>query len=240
MEHQSYKYDNYDRSRPAKVFVGEWATQTSSPTPNMAAALGDAAWMCGMERNADVVLMHCYAPLLVNINKLSGQDRSMQWRFNLIGYDALNSYGSPAYYAQKIFSLHHGDEVLATAAQNLPTYTWIQTGRTRNGVSQPARTNEVKSVFYSATRDTSSGKIIVKMVNRSDAAQEIRVKITGVGSIASDGTGMILKADNRDVTNSINDPYHVLPVPIKVTGLANDFIHTLPPCSITILELSAK
>ena len=50
-----------------------------SPTPNMAGALGDAAWMCCLERNADIVIMHCYAPLLVNVSRLSGDDRSMQW-----------------------------------------------------------------------------------------------------------------------------------------------------------------
>ena len=50
--------------------------------------------------------------------------RSMQWSTDLIGYDALNSYGSPAYYAQKMFSTHHGDEVLATDSQDIPTYPW--------------------------------------------------------------------------------------------------------------------
>ena len=79
MEGQSFKYDTYDRANKTKVFVGEWATQPSSPTPNMAGALGDAAWMCCMERNADVVIMHCYAPLFVNVSKLKGSDRSMQW-----------------------------------------------------------------------------------------------------------------------------------------------------------------
>ena len=129
----------------------------------MAGALGDAAWMCSLERNADVVVMHCYAPLFVNVSKLAGPYRSMQWNFDLIGYDALNVYGSPAYYAQKIFSLHMGDEVVAISAQNLP----VRSASAGRG----GGTREVKSLFYSVTRDSTSGEIIVKVVNSADTAQ---------------------------------------------------------------------
>jgi alpha-N-arabinofuranosidase len=239
MESQSFMYDKRDRSVPTKIFVGEWATRVGRPTPNMAGALGDAAWMCCLERNADIVMMHCYAPLFVNVSDL-GKGGSMQWPSDLIGYDALNSYGSPSYYAQKIFSEHRGDEVLATEAQDLPTYTWIQTGRTRNGAPQPPRTNEVKSIFYSATHDSASGKIIVKIVNRADAAQDVKVVISGVSGIADAGTATVLQADNRDATNAIDDPKHVVPVTEDVTGLGTSFTRTFPACSITILELSVK
>ncbi len=239
MESQSFMYDTRDRAAKTKIFVGEWATRVGSPTPNMAGALGDAAWMCCMERNADIVMMHCYAPLFVNVSDL-GAGRSMQWESDLIGYDALTSYGSPSYYAQKIFSLHTGDEVLDTTAENLPTYTWVQTGRTRNGVAQPPRTNTVKSLFYSATRDSKTGKILVKIVNRTDAAQNVKIDITGAASVADEGTATVLKADNRDETNSINDPQHVVPVTEKVSGLGASFTRTFPPCSITVLELDAK
>jgi alpha-L-arabinofuranosidase len=239
MESQSYMYDKRDRKNPTKIFVGEWATRVGSPTPNMAGALGDAAFMCSMERNADIVLMHCYAPLFVNVSDL-GAGRSMQWKSDLIGYDALNSYGSPSYYAQQMFGTHGGDEVLATIAQNLPTYAWIQNGRTRNGVAQPPRTNEVKSIFYSATRETASGKIIVKIVNRADASQEVKIEINGANPIADKGTTIVLKADNRNATNSLDDPKKVVPVTEAVDGLGSSFTRTFPPCSITILELSAK
>jgi alpha-N-arabinofuranosidase len=239
MEAQSFLYDKRDRNSPTKIFVGEWATRVGSPTPNMAGALGDAAWMCCLERNADIVMMHCYAPLFVNVSDL-GAGRSMQWKSDLIGYDAMNSYGSPSYYAQKIFSEHTGDEVLATDAQNLPAYTWIQNNRTRNGQTQPARTNEVKSIFYSATRDTARGKIIVKIVNRSDAPQDVQIQIKGVNSIADEGAAIVLKANNRDATNSIIDPKHVIPATEKATGLSTNFTRSFPPCSITILELSVN
>ena len=62
-----HHYDQTDRNGP-KIFVGEWATREGKPTPNFGAALGDAAWMTGMERNSDLVIMSSYAPLLVNVN----------------------------------------------------------------------------------------------------------------------------------------------------------------------------
>jgi alpha-N-arabinofuranosidase len=237
MERQAFMYDTRDRGNPTKIFVGEWATRVGSPTPNMAGALGDAAWMCCLERNSDIVLMHCFAPLFVNVSQVSGNNRSMQWASDLIGYDALNSYGSPSYYAQKLFSVHQGDEVLATTADNLPTYQWIQTGRRSGG---QARTNEVKSVFYSATRDTKRGKIIVKIVNRADTAQSVEINITGVKSVAAKGTATVLKAANRNETNTLQDPEHIVPVTEKIRGLGVNFTRSYPPCSITVLELAAK
>jgi alpha-L-arabinofuranosidase len=86
---QSMKYDTYSRTNQSKIFCGEWATRVGSPTPNMAGALGDGAWMTCMERNSDIVLLSCYAPLFVNVSQLTGNGRSMQWSSDLIGYDAL-------------------------------------------------------------------------------------------------------------------------------------------------------
>jgi len=104
-------YDKTDRQGP-KIFVGEWATREGGPTPNFNAALGDAAWMTGMERNSDIIIMSCYAPLFVNVNT-----GGMQWESDLIGYDTLTSYGSPSYYAQVMFSNHVGDQILDALAE---------------------------------------------------------------------------------------------------------------------------
>jgi alpha-L-arabinofuranosidase len=106
MLHMTQKYDKYDSDQP-KVFFGEWATQDGSPTPTMLAALGDAAWLTGLQRDCDTVLMNCYAPLLTNVNP-----NGWQWPTNLIGYDAATSFGSPSYYAQAMFSSAWGDTVL--------------------------------------------------------------------------------------------------------------------------------
>jgi alpha-N-arabinofuranosidase len=106
MERDAAHYDGYPRSGP-KIFVGEWASTEGRPTPTMNAALGDAAWLTGLERNSDVVVMEAYAPLLVNVNP-----GAAQWGTNLIGYDALTSFGSPSYYVQSMFGANAGDVVL--------------------------------------------------------------------------------------------------------------------------------
>ena len=101
-----------------KTFVGEWAAQEGSPTPNLNSALADAAFLMDLERNADAVQMECYAPLLVNVSPadpVKGYGRGWQWRTNLIGYDALGSFGSPSYYAQAMLGQNKGDMVLPTS-----------------------------------------------------------------------------------------------------------------------------
>ncbi len=111
---RAHMYDPERRPRttadgqPApKVFVGEWATRDNNPTPSFHCALTDAAFLTGLERNADLVIMSCYAPLLDNLNP-GGQ----QWATDLIGYDRLTSFGSPSYYVQKMFYNNKGDVVL--------------------------------------------------------------------------------------------------------------------------------
>ncbi|MES1228044.1 MAG: alpha-L-arabinofuranosidase C-terminal domain-containing protein, partial [Armatimonadota bacterium] len=100
------RYDKQDRSGP-KIFVGEWATIEGYPTPNFHAALSDAAFLMGLERNSDLVVMEGYAPLMVNVNP-----GAWQWVSNLIGFDSLRSFGSPSYYVQTMFAQNTGDEVL--------------------------------------------------------------------------------------------------------------------------------
>jgi alpha-N-arabinofuranosidase len=145
------QYDKYDRKGP-KIFVGEWGayetpfepwnarSRGEAPTPNMRAAIGDAAWMTEMERNADLIIMHCYAPLLVNVSP-----GARQWRPNLIGYDALRVYGSPSYHAIKLFATHVGDELLKVTATDT-------------------------DVLVSVTRDSRSRMLYVKLVNPGAAA----------------------------------------------------------------------
>lgn len=100
-----------------KVFMGEWATQGGSPTPNLMSALGDAVFVMGLERNADDVIMQCYAPLFANVNledPARGHPRGWQWATNLIGYDALGAFGSPSYHVLATFGQNRGDVILPT------------------------------------------------------------------------------------------------------------------------------
>jgi alpha-L-arabinofuranosidase len=241
MESQSHIYDTRSRDTKTKVFVGEWATRVGRPTPNMAGALGDAAWMCCMERNSDLVLLESYAPLFVNVSDLA-RGGSMQWPSDLIGYDALTSYGSPSYYAQVMFSTHHGDNILATDSQDIPTYAWQPPARTRNGVSQgePPAPRQVPTIFFDATRDSRSGTIYLKVVNRQSTTQPVKIDISGISSVAASGKAIVLKAASPSDTNSIQDPKKIVPVTEKAKGLGASFTHKFPPYSITILELKAK
>ena len=97
-------YDHTSRTGP-KVLVGEWASQEGAPTPDLAAAIGDASWLTGLMRNSDLVMGESYAPMLVDVN----DDR---WKTNLIGFNALTSYVSPSYWAQSMLAKNHGDQVL--------------------------------------------------------------------------------------------------------------------------------
>src|SRR3954462_12929109 len=101
----------------------------------MKAAVGDGAFMAALERNSDIITMHCYAPLLANVNP-----GAFQWRPNMIGYDVQSSYGSPSYYAFQMFSRNVGDEILGVTASDT-------------------------AVHGSATHDRTSGEIILKLVN---------------------------------------------------------------------------
>ena len=237
MQAHALDYDNYSRTNKTKVFCGEWATRVGSPTPNIAGALGDAAWMTGMERNSDIVVMSCYAPLFVNVSQTNGQGRSMQWATDLIGYDALTSYGSPAYYAQKMFSTMHGDEILATASQDIPTRQW-QPRAFRGGSPPPPR--QIREIFFDATRDRKSGTIFLKLVNAHGAAQQVNVQISGTKNISAKGEAVTLRADNLNDTNSIEQPQTVIPRTDKVGNLGGNFTRELPPYSITVVKVKTK
>ena len=101
---QAGKYDSYDRTGP-KVFVGEYAVTRNAGLGNLRGAIGEAAFMTGMERNSDVVVMAAYAPLFCNSNH-------KRWPINLINFDSTRNFGLPSYYVQKLFAEHRGDVVL--------------------------------------------------------------------------------------------------------------------------------
>ncbi|MDI3312065.1 MAG: alpha-L-arabinofuranosidase C-terminal domain-containing protein, partial [Thermoanaerobacterium sp.] len=98
------RYDDYDRNGP-KVFIGEYAAHTPSRRNNMEAALAEAAFLTGVERNSDIVVMASYAPLL-------GKVGASQWQPNLIWFNNVSLYGTPSYYVQKMFSENRGDFIL--------------------------------------------------------------------------------------------------------------------------------
>jgi alpha-N-arabinofuranosidase len=178
----------------------------------MGAALGDAAWMTGMERNSDLIVMASYAPLFVNVNP-----GGMQWESDLIGYDALTSYGSPAYYAQVLFGKYLGTEVPASSL-----------------------TGDAQRFFYSVTRDPAKGAVYLKLVNASSVAQPVEIEMTGAGNVANSATLETLSAATQAQTNNISSPTRIVPVQTTIKGVAAKFNHTVPAYSVQVLELQAK
>ncbi len=203
-------YDKTDRNGP-KIFVGEWATREGLPTPDFGAALGDAAWMTGLERNSDIVVMSAYAPLLVNVDP-----GGMQWETDLIGYNAMKSYGSPAYYAQVMFASYLGDHTLGSKVEGAG-----------------------EKFFYSITGDAAKKKLYLKLVNASSDAQAVEIKIEGA-KLASTAKLVSLSATNPRETNSIDDPEQIVPVESTLKGVGSELRHKLPPYSIQVIELSVE
>ena len=240
MASTAHMYDDRPRTGP-KVFVGEWATRVGAPTPNMSAALGDAAWMTGMERNSDLVIMSCYAPLFVNVNK-----DAMQWRTDLIGYDTIGSYGSPAYYAQKMFSLNHGDVVLPITAQDVPTRLWQPPAPAGRGgpngepAAAPPAPQQVPTLFYNATLDSGTHTIFLKIVNRAATPQAVRIELSGLTSLEPKGQSIAMSAASPDDTNSITEPNKIVPVSTPINGLSMTSTRTFPPYSITVLQMKGR
>jgi alpha-N-arabinofuranosidase len=203
-------YDKTDRSGP-KIFVGEWATLEGSPTPTFGAALSDAAWMTGLERNSDIIVMAAYAPLLVNVNP-----GGMQWAPDLIGYDAMRSYGSPGYYAQVMFATHLGDVTLGSK---------LEGGGPK--------------LFYSITRDTAKKRLYLKLVNASSTAQPVDIEFAGA-TLAATGTLVSLGAHGTQATNTIDQPKAIVPVESALHGVSNHLRHTLPGYSIQVIQVDEK
>ncbi|MDZ7288753.1 MAG: DUF1080 domain-containing protein [candidate division KSB1 bacterium] len=107
------KYDSYDRKGP-KIFVGEYAVTENTGNGNLRGAIGEAAWMTGMERNSDVVIMASYAPLFCNANHKA-------WPVNLINFDSHRWYGLPSYYVQQMFANNQGTVSLPVIIEGAPT-----------------------------------------------------------------------------------------------------------------------
>jgi alpha-N-arabinofuranosidase len=231
------QYDSYDR-KGAKIFVGEWATREGKPTTNLIAALGDAAWMTGMERNSDLIIMSCYAPLFVNVNTATATaPKAWQWDSDLIGYNALNSYGSPSYYVQKLFSQYLGNRIVPVTVENIPMQDRPMSKRDS---AEKITLKPVPTFFYAATKDANTGMLYLKLVNTSAKAQPVEINLKGATNISADATVTVLKGDKPEDTNSITDPEKIVPASSVIKELKQNFEHTLPPYSVTILQLKTR
>ena len=202
-----HHYDDLQRTGP-KIFVGEWATQSGTPTPDFGAALADAAFMTSLERNSDLIVMASYAPLLVNINP-----GALQWTPDLIGYNVLQSFVSPSYYAQALFSEHLGD-----------------------AVPHSTLSGEGKRFFYSATVDTNQHILHLKLVNAATTPQPLSIDLTGLNA-ATTAKVYSLHASTYEATDTLQEPGLITPRDSTVRVPATAWQYTVPALTIQVMEI---
>ena len=187
---QGSRYDNYDRKGP-KVFAGEYACHGEGKKWNhFYASLLEAAFMTGMERNADVVHMATYAPLFAHAE-------GWQWRPDMIWFDNLRSVKTVSYYVQQLYSLNKGTHVLPLTMNNRPV----------------AGADGQNGLFASAVWDKDQQQIIVKIVNTSDKAQPVKLNFNGLkkSEKLTDGKIITLKSDKLDAENTLENPFLIVP-----------------------------
>jgi alpha-N-arabinofuranosidase len=209
-------YDNFERGGP-KVFVGEYAAQSvgvASPDNrnNWHCAMAEAAFMTGMERNADAVIMTCYAPLF-------GQEQRWQWRPDLIWFDNLQSYNSANYYVQQLFSLNRPDVVLPAEV-----------------TGQAPPTSRQPGLYVVAGRDEKAKEIVLKAVNSAAEPTDAAIQVSG-GRLTGTGTVTILMGALAD-ENSLENPRKVAPITSPFRWIGRNLAYTFQPYSLTVLRLS--
>lgn len=196
---QGARYDNYDRKGP-KVFAGEYACHGRGKKWNhYNAALLEAAFMTGLERNADIVHMATYAPLFAHVE-------GWQWRPDMIWFDNLNSFPTASYYVQQLYGTNKGTNVLPLTMDKKP----LTGAEGQNGL------------FASAVLDKNTGEYIIKVANTGDEAQQLDIQLAGMKKkeALTSGRVITLHADDPIAENSLDNPAKVVPVesPITVSG----------------------
>lgn len=187
---QGARYDNYDRKGP-KVFAGEYACHGKGKKWNhFHASLLEAAFMTGLERNADIVHMATYAPLFAHVE-------GWQWRPDMIWFDNLRSVRTCSYYVQQLYGTYKGTNVLTLTMDKKP----VTGAEGQNGL------------FASAVTDKNSGEIIVKVANTSGQAQPLTLKLEGMKKNAALTSGRCIKltTPNLDEDNTVDHPDNIVP-----------------------------
>ena len=216
------RYDKYDRNSVSKIFAGEYAGQSVQTVHvdnknNWRTAIAEAAFLTGMERNADVVNMASYAPLFAHID-------GWQWTPNLIWVDNLRSYGTANYQVQKMFSTNKGTQVVPILYKN----------------NAPATGQD--SLYASATRDKNTGELIIKIINTLGKTQTAEVKLDGTKKPDAKARLVVLKNDNLEAVNSLDTPSVVAPTEtvIDVNVKAKAINLTLAPYSFSLIRLKMQ
>ncbi|HEX2935086.1 MAG TPA: alpha-L-arabinofuranosidase C-terminal domain-containing protein [Bacteroidales bacterium] len=211
------RYDSYDRNT-YKIFAGEYAAQsvaTCSPDNknNWKCAMSEAAFMTGLERNADVVNMCSYAPLFAHVE-------GWQWTPDLIWFDNLKSIGSANYYVQKLFSNNKGTDLLSISQNAKPLVG-------DNGL------------YASAVWDANTNEVVLKLVNSNEQQLTQNFNLKSSKKVYA-GKQIILKGNAPDAVNSFEEPTKISPVEQVLTVKGNKVNITLPEKSLSVIRLKLK
>jgi alpha-L-arabinofuranosidase len=213
---QGARYDNYDRKGP-KVFAGEYACHGRGKKWNhFNAALLEAAFMTGLERNADMVHMATYAPLFAHVE-------GWQWRPDMIWFDNLNCVRTASYYVQQLY------------ARNKGTHTLPLTMDKRNVTGAEGQ----NGLFASAVRDKNTQEYIVKIANTSGKTQAITLRFDGLRKNEHPAGGRCIKlhASDPDTDNTIENPDIILPKESAVSITGNIVNTELEPYTFAVYIL---
>ena len=209
------RYDNYSRKGP-KVFAGEYACHTNGthqPTPTgmntFEASLCEAAFMTGLERNADLVHMATYAPLFSHVE-------GWQWRPDLIWMDNLTTVRTPNYYVQQLYGQNAGTNVLSL---------------TDGGKAVTGQDGLCASAVY----DKTAGRYIVKIANTADAPRDIILTFKGLKTLPA-GTVTTLHADRLNDVNTVDNPCAVVPQEAQVPVEGNKATITIPAKTFAVYK----
>lgn len=211
-----HRYDSYDRSKGTpKVFAGEYACHGDGKKWNhFNAALMEAQFMTGLERNADLVQMATYAPLFAHVE-------GWQWRPDAIWYDNLESFKTCSYYVQQMYATHKGDRVLPLTMHGKA----VAGDEDQHGLSA------------CASLDSANSNIYVKVANVSDAPQPVTLNIQGVKRSFTSVTTLTLHADEPTAENTIAAPTQVVPVAADFPVSGNKIEVTIPAKSFVVYTL---
>ena len=211
---QGARYDSYDRKGP-KVFAGEYACHGKGKKWNhFEASLLEAAFMTGLERNADVVHMATYAPIFAHIE-------GWQWRPDLIWFDNLRSMRSCSYYVQQLYTTYKGTNVLSLTMD----------GRAVTGAE------DQNGLFASSVFDADNNSIYVKVVNVSDIPQDIKLVFDGLKKKQNVRQVAVVtyRSDDLDAENTLDEPEKIVPQTEEVSAEGQSFALTIAPKTFTVI-----
>ena len=205
------RYDSYDRNGP-KVFAGEYACHAPDKENSFLTALSEAAFMTGLERNADVVHMCTYAPLFAH-------KEAWQWRPDLIWFDNLSFVKTPNYYVQQLFGNNAGTHVLAL---------------TMNGKAVSGQQN----LYATAASDARDNTLIIKIANTGIDQKKISFILDGLKAGVHAVTLTHLNSSDLNAKNSFETPDLITPKVVHSYIKDNKMDIALPPLSFTILRIA--